>query len=107
MDGPLKELAKLEKLTSSAPSAKGKAPSIHDSLDALLSSLHEVKSRLDSGPASDEDFDAVAKLVENSKKEIDERQKEIYNSLARFGKVLDKVRTPSYVSHPVAQLWPA
>lgn len=92
MDGPFKELAKLEKLTSNASSAKGKSPSIADSLDALLYSLQEVKDRIQAGSASGETLVLLAKTVEAKKKEVDERQKEVYNSLTRYGKALDKVR---------------
>jgi len=42
MEVPLKEFAKLERLTV----ASGKSPSISDSLDSLLFSLQEVKHRL-------------------------------------------------------------
>lgn len=90
MDGPLKELARLEKLTSNA-SSKGKAPSIHDSLDSLLHSLREVKDRLEVGSATGETLPILAKTIETRKKEVDERQKEVYNSLAKLGKALDKV----------------
>lgn len=94
MDGPLKELAKLEKLASNA-SAKGKAPNINDSLDALLHSLREVKDRLQVGSATEDTLSILARTVEGKKKEVDERQKEVYNTLNRLGKTLDKVRAMS------------
>lgn len=90
MDGPLKELAKLERLTSNA-SSKGKSPSINDSLDSLLYSLREVKDRLQAGSATDETLNILAKTVEGKKKDVDDRQKEVYNTLAKLGKALDKV----------------
>lgn len=86
MEGPLKELAKLEKLT-----AKGKGPSIQDSLDALLLSLQQTKDAIQSGDTSSDHLALLAKTVEGTKKDIDERQKEIYSSMAKFGKAWDKV----------------
>lgn len=74
MDGPLKELAKLEKLTA--------ASSISDSLNSLLRSLRDAKANLNPNQVQAE--------IELRRKEIDERQKEIYSSLARLGKGLDK-----------------
>lgn len=70
---------------------KSKTPAIHDSLNSLLQSLHAQKKRLEAGIASEAELATLAKTVESRKKEIDERQKEIYNSLARYGKSLDKV----------------
>ncbi len=92
MDAPLKELAKLDKLTAGTSSAKGKAPSIDQSLDALLESLRNAKERFSSGTGSQATLETLVKRVEEKKKEIDDRQKEVYNALAKFGKALDKVR---------------
>lgn len=92
MDGPLKELTKLEKLTSNA-SAKGKTPSVNDSLDSLLQSLREVQDRLKAGTVTGETLTILAKTVETKKREVDERIKEVYNSLREVGKALDKVRS--------------
>ncbi|KAH9842822.1 CTLH/CRA C-terminal to lish motif domain-containing protein [Rhodofomes roseus] len=89
MEGPLKELGRLEKLVSDS-SWKGKTPSINDSLDSLLHSLREVKDRLQVGTATDETLTILSKTVETRKKEIDDRQKEVYNALAKMGKALDK-----------------
>ena len=91
MDTLLKELGKLEKLTSGT-SPKGKAPSIIESLDSLLESLREVKDRFQAGTATEDTLGVLSKTIEARKKEIDEKQKEIYNSLQRYGKSLDKVR---------------
>lgn len=91
MDGSLKELAKLEKLASGAPAGKGKAQSLAQSLDALLDSLRIAKERFLNGVGSQATLDTLAKAIEDKKKEIDERQKEVYNALARVGKALDKV----------------
>jgi E3 ubiquitin-protein transferase RMND5 len=94
MDAALKELDKLEKLISDAPSmGKSKTPAIQDSLNSLLQTLHVQKKRLEAGPASETELASLAQTVEARKKEIDERQKEIYNSLSRYGKMLDKVRS--------------
>ncbi|KAL0946957.1 hypothetical protein HGRIS_013113 [Hohenbuehelia grisea] len=89
MDAALKELDKLEKLTSQT-SSKGKSPSIADSLDSLLQSLRDVHTRCTSGEATPADLSQLSKVVEGKKKEVDERQKEIYSSLSRLGKALDK-----------------
>ncbi|KAI0748015.1 hypothetical protein C8Q80DRAFT_1104403 [Daedaleopsis nitida] len=99
MDGPLKELAKLEKLAAGAPAGKGKAPSIDQSLDALLDSLRNAKERFATGTGSQATLAALAKTVEDRKKEMDERQKDLYNAAAKVGKALDKKFTnplPSY-----------
>ncbi|KAI0064615.1 hypothetical protein BV25DRAFT_1881953 [Artomyces pyxidatus] len=91
MDAALKELIKLEQLTAKSPSAnKGKTPAINDSLDSLLQTLYGHKKRLEEGLSSEQELQSLAKTVEVRKKEIDDRQKEVYNSLARYGKALDK-----------------
>ena len=89
MDAALKELSKLEKLTADG---KAKSPSIDQTLDALLSALRAEQERIQSGNASPETFEGLATKVESLKKDLDDRQKEIYNSLSRYGKALDKVR---------------
>ena len=92
MDAALKELDKLQQLTSDLSSTgKSKTPAIQDSLNSLLQTLHAQKKRLEAGITSEAELATLAKTVESRKKEIDERQKEIYNSLARYGKALDKV----------------
>ena len=92
MEAPLKELDRLNKLASDEPSmGKSKTPAIQDSLDSLLQTLHVQKKRLEAGLATEAELTMLAGTVEARKKEIDERQKEIYNSLARYGKTLDKV----------------
>ncbi|EDR14274.1 uncharacterized protein LACBIDRAFT_305943 [Laccaria bicolor S238N-H82] len=83
MEGPLKELTKLEKLSN------GKAPSILDSLDALLRSLQDAKEAIQAGDTY-EPLQPLAQVVEMRKKEVDDRQKEVYSTLSRFGKALDK-----------------
>ncbi|KAI0306384.1 hypothetical protein B0F90DRAFT_1814293 [Multifurca ochricompacta] len=100
MDAALKELDKLQKLTSDVPAmGKSKTPAIQDSLNSLLQTLYAQKKRLEAGLTSEAELVTLARAVEARKKEIDERQKEIYNSLARYGKALDKKFTtplPTY-----------
>jgi phage-related minor tail protein len=96
MESCLKELAKLEKLT--AKSAKGKSTSVDDSLNSLLQSLYEAKARMEAEGVSEEAAEQLSQMVEARKKEVDDRQKELYNSLSRLGKALDKV---SHVVHDV------
>lgn len=87
MDVPLKELAKLEKLTAKS-SSKGKTASVSDTLDSLLQDLYQAKQQHAAGDLS---LDLLAQTIETRKKEVDERQKEIYSSVMRIGKALDKV----------------
>jgi hypothetical protein len=87
MDAALKELAKLEKLTADG---KAKSPPIDHTLDALLATLRTEREKVQSGSVSSETFEEVAAKIESLKKDLDERQKEIYNSISRYGKALDK-----------------
>ncbi|KAJ7172529.1 ubiquitin-protein ligase E3 [Mycena filopes] len=98
--GPLKELAKLEKLTAGA-SGKGKA-SISTSLDALLDSLRQAKDAIQPGPAavSPDLLLQLSQTVDLHKKDVDERQKEIYSSVSRLGKALDKKFPAALPSYP-------
>ena len=89
MDAALKELAKLEKLTADG---KAKSPPIDQTLDALLATLRAEREGVESGGALPETFEGLATKVESLKKDLDDRQKEIYNSISRYGKALDKVR---------------
>ena len=89
MDVPMKELEKLRASTES--STKGKTPSADTSLDSLLQSLYEVKSRIEAGTVTQDTFALLSQTVDTKKKEIDEKQKEVYNAIARLGKALDKV----------------
>ncbi|KZT26251.1 hypothetical protein NEOLEDRAFT_1155765 [Neolentinus lepideus HHB14362 ss-1] len=98
MEGPMKELNKLEQLTSNASSAKSK--SVEDSLDSLLQYLQQVQDRLKAGTDTQDTFANLTKTVEARKKDVDDRQKEIYNSLARYGKALDKKFTSSLPASP-------
>ncbi|KAH9951317.1 Sfi1 spindle body protein-domain-containing protein [Amylocystis lapponica] len=106
MEGPLKEMAKLEALTSDTSRGKRKAPSVNDSLDSLLGSLREVKDRLHAGSASDETLVLLAQTVESRRREVVERQKDVYNSLARYNKALDKKFATPLPSYPPLFLSP-
>jgi hypothetical protein len=92
MDSALKELDKLDKLTSSTPAASGKSRPTEATLDDLLDTLRDYKSRLQAGTLSDAELKALPKLIEGKKKDVDARQQEIYGVLSRYGKALDKVR---------------
>lgn len=96
-DAIYKELDKLDTLYASSgkkgASAKSKTKSIPASLDALLVSLLDAKQQLASRSKTVAEVAvSVTAAVDTSKKEIEDRQKEIYNSLNRMGKALDKVR---------------
>ncbi|KAL4074481.1 CTLH/CRA C-terminal to lish motif domain-containing protein [Scleroderma yunnanense] len=88
MDAPLKDLAKLRAVSEGT--SKGKNPSIEHSLDSLLQTLYQVKGRLEARTTTEDTFALLAQTVEARKKEIDEKQKEIYNAIARVGKAFDK-----------------
>lgn len=87
MEGPLKELTKLEKLTA----ASGKTTSIADSLDSLLKSLRDAKEQFQDLDPDESLLSQLSRTIEGSKRDVDERQKEVYSSIARLGKALDKV----------------
>ncbi|KAF9510400.1 hypothetical protein BS47DRAFT_1300282 [Hydnum rufescens UP504] len=94
-DPILKELDKLEFLfhnasTPALSSIKVKSPSIPSSLDALLSSLTDAKRQLDSGVSPNTVGAQISNAIDGRKKDIDERLKEVYNSLGRIGKTLEK-----------------
>ncbi|EPQ58172.1 hypothetical protein GLOTRDRAFT_37175 [Gloeophyllum trabeum ATCC 11539] len=98
MEGPLKELAKLEQLTSNSSSSKSK--SVEDSLDALLQYLHQVQDRLKAGTETQDTFANLTKTVEARKKDVEDRHREIYSCLSRYGKALDKKFTSSLPTSP-------
>jgi hypothetical protein len=93
MDGILKEIGKLEQLTQwDASIAKGKAPAVSTSLDTLLNTLRAARAQLDTDPAAaGASLTALPKAVAECKKDIDQRQKEVYNAVVRIGKAMDKV----------------
>jgi E3 ubiquitin-protein transferase RMND5 len=86
----MKELAKLEKLTA-RPTDSGNVPYVIDPLGPLLQSLHEAKAAVESGAVVEDTFTRLAQAVDERKKEVDDRQKEVYGSLSRLSKALDKV----------------
>lgn len=93
MDAALKELTKLEKLTT-ASSGRGGSSNTQASLDTLLQSLHAARDALATGgECSEASVRQLAQTVDAKKKEVDDRQKEVYSVLARLGKALDKVRS--------------
>jgi len=94
MDPLLKELTKLERLTA----ANGKGLSFGHSLDSLLHSLQEAKDDFLAGNCTEERLKQLSQLIESKKKEVDERQKEVYSVLSRLGKALDKVRQVIYTT---------
>ncbi|KAF8654176.1 hypothetical protein AX16_003705 [Volvariella volvacea WC 439] len=96
MDLPLKELAKLEKLVSS----EGKPQSITGALDSLLTIFQEAKTQLQSGSDQDVVIQQIVQAVDGKKREIDDRQKEIYNASNRLGKAIDKKFSSSLPSYP-------
>ena len=87
MDASLKELTRLETLTAS----DGKSPSIIDSLDSLLGSLHEAKEEFLISNCTEEQLNQLTQTIESKKKEVEDRQKEVYSVMSRFGRTLDKV----------------
>ncbi|KAK0210699.1 CTLH/CRA C-terminal to lish motif domain-containing protein [Desarmillaria ectypa] len=99
MEAALKELTKLEKLTGDS-SAKAKSASISDSLDSLLDSLHAARQLCIEGVLSEDARINLSRTVETRKKDIDERQKEIYSSMSRLGKALEKKFTSTLPSYP-------
>ncbi|TFK29891.1 ubiquitin-protein ligase E3 [Coprinopsis marcescibilis] len=86
MDGPLKELTKLERLTTT----KGKGVSVPDTLDSLLKSLQEAKDAVAHNGVNPAQVRELSKTIETKKKEVEDRQKETYSSMSRFGKAWDK-----------------
>lgn len=85
---PFKELSKLEKLTAQS-TGRNKTASISDSLDVLLASLQSAKSN--AKDMTVESWNTVVQTIEVQKREIDDRQKEIYSTTAKLGKAIDKV----------------
>lgn len=94
MDSAIKELSKLQKTNIPIVSADKEQFTSNPtarSVDDLLNQLYELKERLVKGVASLEDVTAIPNILAQKKKEIEEKQKEQYVNIARFGKVLDKV----------------
>jgi hypothetical protein len=87
MDASLKELTRLETLTAS----DGKSPSIIDSLDSLLDSLREAKEEFLVGNCTEEQLNQLTQTIESKKREVEDRQRDVYSVMSRFGRTLDKV----------------
>ncbi|KAL0580240.1 hypothetical protein V5O48_001745 [Marasmius crinis-equi] len=98
MEGALKELSKLEKLTGNE--GRGKTISIKDSLDSLLATLERTKQDVETEGATSESWKRLTDVLEGKKKEMDERQKEIYSSTSRLGKAIDKKFATPLPSYP-------
>ncbi|KZS99287.1 hypothetical protein SISNIDRAFT_448176 [Sistotremastrum niveocremeum HHB9708] len=82
------DILKLENLSGNG---RSKAPPIQQSLDALLESLYSAKAALETGSSTPRAVATqVQKAVEGRKKDIDDRQKEIYGAIGKMGKNLDK-----------------
>ncbi|KAG9019562.1 hypothetical protein FRB90_000470 [Tulasnella sp. 427] len=91
-DTLVKELQKIESLSSvsNIPGIKNKSAAIGTTLDELQTELQKARAAVESGEDPDKVFADLSKKVESSKKQVDERQKEHNNALARFGKAIDK-----------------
>ena len=92
---PLKELEKLQKLISDGLSTRQWVK--QDPCDTRLSTRFSRRStcrrrRSRRASPTEAGLTILARTVEARKKGINERQKEIFNNLARYGKALDKVR---------------
>ena len=61
------------------------------SLDSLLDTLREFKHSLETNTVSSNQAGILARAIETKRKGVDERQKEAFNTLSRFGRNLDKV----------------
>ncbi|KAG9045728.1 hypothetical protein FS837_005776 [Tulasnella sp. UAMH 9824] len=87
-----KELDKIEALSSVSTTSgiKNKSTAIGTTLDELQAELHKAKAAVESGEDPQKVFADLNKRIEASKKQVDERQKEHNNALARFGKAVDK-----------------
>lgn len=92
-DTLMKELDKIESLSSvsTIPGIKNKSAAIGTTLDELQAELHKARAAVEAGEDPEKVFADLNKRIENSKKQVDERQKEHNNALARFGKAVDKV----------------
>lgn len=95
-DTLIKELDKIESLSSvlPLPGSKNKSSAIGTTLDDLHAELEKAKAAVEAGEDPQRIFAELSKKIELSKKQVDERQKEHNNALARFGKAVDKVLSP-------------
>jgi len=87
MEGPLKELKKLEQLSS----LDEHGPSTRSSLDSLLQYLQETRDAVaNTGEVNPVHVQGLAQTVASKKKEVEDRQKEIHASMSKLGKAWDK-----------------
>ncbi|KZO95194.1 hypothetical protein CALVIDRAFT_500452 [Calocera viscosa TUFC12733] len=119
MEELLKELAALEAATSFLPSpsspstsaaapttptpngkGKSKASSVSEALDTLLSQLEHAKAALAAGEAAQEVVRGVVRDVEETRRGVDERQKEGVKAFTEFGKAVDKTFANGLPSMP-------
>lgn len=78
---------------STISAGKGKQTvGVSDTLDGLLAALRDVKERIEAGTASEADVTNIARIVDERRSDVEDRQKEIHGTLGRIGKTLDKVR---------------
>ncbi|KAG8931223.1 hypothetical protein FRC02_003038 [Tulasnella sp. 418] len=89
-----KELEKLEGLfkfpDTNPPLTKAKSPAMAHSLDIILKQLQHARNAIETGALSEPTYLEIVKLLEQQKKSLDERQKEIHASLTKLGKSIDK-----------------
>lgn len=88
-----KELAKLEALAAGPSSSKkGATATIAQTLDSLDHAMALAEEEIERGADPDEVIKRVTKVIEAKKSDTEKGLKEWYNSLARLGKGIDKVR---------------
>ncbi|KZT59797.1 hypothetical protein CALCODRAFT_515895 [Calocera cornea HHB12733] len=111
MEELLRELAGLEAATSftaaptpSTPSSPGKRkptpPSLPHALDALLKQLDHAKAALAAGGQPQEVTRAVVSDVEETRRAVEDRQKEGARAFTEFGRALDKTFANGLPSMP-------
>jgi E3 ubiquitin-protein transferase RMND5 len=96
MDGLLKDFAKIERAWSAGAavdpsSSKQKEQAIASTIEALVQSLRELREQLQAGGSAADVAGNVSRVVDETKKDIESRMKEIQNQITKFGKALDSV----------------
>jgi len=79
---------------------KGTGQAISDWLDSLISSLQDSKNSITESDIDEEILLQLSRSIESTKKDIDDRQKEVYSSVSRLGKALDKKFPASLPTYP-------
>lgn len=87
-----KELAKLEALAAGPSSSKKATSTIAQTLDSLDQAMALAEVEIERGANPDEVLQRVSMLINAKKADTEKGLKEWYNSLARVGKAIDKVR---------------